>query len=98
MNNAFIRSFGAAVADVRERLISEGWFGKLEKPDYTGFGSRPAEGSIPSPQHLRLMHEQYKAFFEPKPEKAGQAPGDPARDAPAREAPGHKPTQHDIER
>lgn len=56
MNDWFSRNFGAAIADVRERLVTEGWFGRINQPDFTAFPSRTGD-ELPSPEHLRNMRD-----------------------------------------
>jgi hypothetical protein len=58
MANLFGRAFdaiwqagAAAIANIREHLVTRGWFGTMEMPDYSGLGNRSPD-ELPSREHL----------------------------------------------
>jgi len=47
MANWFDRAFGAAVADVRQKLVEEAWFGRVAAPRPENFGRIAADDRPP---------------------------------------------------
>jgi len=64
MGSWFERAFGGiadeardAIAQARTELVDRGWFGRMTMPNPTGFPDRSIdEMSMPSPEHLRNLH------------------------------------------
>ena len=53
----FTQAFGDAVADIRSRLVEEGWFGQTIFPNPGGTGFDEGFDGLPSPEHQRNIYE-----------------------------------------
>lgn len=91
MADWFNRAFGTvgkAVAEARHELIDRGWFGRMHMPNPTGFPDRSPGDDMPSPDHLRNLHD----WFKPDPAR------EPGNREPDPSPPSQEPPDHGIDR
>lgn len=92
MGSWFGRTFGGiadeardAIAQARTELVDRGWFGRMTVPNPTGFPDRSIdEMSVPSPEHLRNLHDWLNPLaIEPDGDR-GRDVAPPTQDGPDR--------------
>ncbi|MBO9712633.1 hypothetical protein [Sphingomonas sp.] len=74
MFEAFFSAFGAAIDDVRSKLIDEAWFGR-RRPDRAADTAREVGDDAPDERSLLdRLFEDHPELFTTEPEQPGHAP------------------------